>query len=526
VIRVLAAVFLLALSGPRVTAQEAARHETRAWPTPGERRGWFAPTGPVEMAEYLAALADTFEGVSLDTLAWIDGGSVEPDSALPVLLARIRRELPSDEEKARVLVLAGQTGDDLSGTEVALQLVRELALGDLRPIAEDLDVAVVPAVNPWGLLWWIREEPSGVDPTRDHARLLSPATRAVHDLVHHWRPHLVVELREMGPAVYRVQAGLPKHPNVDPDLASYGRFYLLPYVANELTRASVRFREHVAVEPEADGIGFPILGSKGLPDGAYFTPGATGADRARNSFSLSGSLSIMMGVASLGGAEGLPDRAQLLYQSVGYLLEVTAAQASVLINHRESVPSALSLRHVYARDDRQPDLVWLVWNDRSQIVRETTDRWRARVRRQLALPVPAAWVIEPAGRAWMELVAAHGFRVERVRDAGRLAVASYPVGAAAVLPEDIAADLPEDSAADASGILVREERWFPEGAWVVRSDQPRARLLFTLLEPWSQDAPLGRETNAALSAESLELYPVHRVETEQELESLRTEVEE
>ena len=86
-IRVLAVVLLLALPGPRVTAQEATRDETRAWPTPGEQRGWFAPTGPVEMAEYLAALADAFEGVSLDTLAWIDGGSVEPDSALPVLLA-------------------------------------------------------------------------------------------------------------------------------------------------------------------------------------------------------------------------------------------------------------------------------------------------------------------------------------------------------------------------------------------------------------------------------------------------------
>jgi hypothetical protein len=265
------------------------------------------------------------------------------------------------------------------------------------------------------------------------------------------------------------------------------------------------------------------VGSKGLPEGAYFTPGSTGADRARNSFSLAGSLSIMLGVSSVGGAEGLPDRVQLLYQSVGYLLEVTAIQASILLDHREAAPSALSLRHAYARSDRQPDLVWLVWNDRGQIVQETTDRWRALVRRQLALPLPVAWIIEPAGRAWMELVAAHGFRVERLRDAGRLGVASYPVGLAAALPADIAADLPEESAADASNLLVREERAFPEGAWVVRSDQPRARLLFTILEPWSQDAPLGRETSSALEARNLGMYPVHRIETERDLESLSTE---
>jgi hypothetical protein len=424
--------------------------------------------------------------------------------------------------------VAGQRGEDLSGTEVSLQIIRELVLGEIGALLDVLEIAFVPAANPWGLLWWIPDEPSGVDPTRDHSRLLSPATRGIHDLVAQWRPHLVVELREIGPSVYRVQAGLPKHPNVDPDLANYGRFYLLPHVANELARASVTFREFVSVEPESEGLGAPLLGAEELPEGSFLSPGRLGSDRAGNALSLAGSLSIMLGVASMGGVEGLPERVQLLYQSVGYLLEVAAAQAEGLLEWDDPVPPALSLRHRYEVDEKNPNLVWLVWNDRGRIVQQTTDRWRPIVRRTLVLPTPAAWLIEPAGREWAELAAAHGFEVERLRRGEEVEVASYPVGVIATLPPNLGADLPLDSAPDGSTLLVRGERAFPEGAWLVRADQPGARLLFTLIEPWSQDSPLGSESDPGAPTDVTSpaeggVYPVHRVEAGTSLGSLRTE---
>lgn len=521
--RAVAAVCLLLLVARAAFGQEEGGGEVREHGTPGEFNGWFAPTTPEQVGDYLAGLAESMEAVSLDTLAWVDGSHVQPDSALPVLLARVSQPPAEGRERLRVLILAGQRGEDHSGTEVSLQIVRELVLGEIGLLLDDLEFAVVPAANPWGLLWWMADEPSGIDPARDHARLRSPATRAVHELASRWQPHLVVELRELGPAVYRVQAGLPRHPNVDPALVTYGRFYLLPHVANELARASVTFREFVGVEPEADGLGAPLLGARGLPEGGYFTPGALGADHAGNSFALMGSLTIMLGVSSMGGVEGLPDRVQLLYQALGYLLEVAAAQADVLRQPEQPVPSALSLRHSYARDEQRPDLVWLVWNERGQMVQETTDRWRSFARRQLTLPVPAGWVIEETGRPWAELVAAHGFVVERLRGGARLEVGSYPVGATRDLPPGLVDGLPLDSAPDGSSLLVPGERAFAGGTWLVRADQPRARLLFTLLEPWSVDAPLGLEAASAEDVRELEYYPVHRIPAGTSLRSLRTD---
>lgn len=521
--RIEGALCLLCLLASPAAGQEGPPGEARELGTPGEFTGWFSPTTPEQAGDYLAGLAASQGTVSLDTLAWADGGAVQPDSALPVLLVRVGRPPAGGSERIRVLVLAGQRGEDLSGTEVSLQIVRELVLGEIGLLLDDLELAVVPAANPWGLLWWVPEDPSGVDPTRDHARLESPATRAVHDFVARWRPHLVVELRELGPTVYRVQAGLPTHPNVDPGLVARGRFYLLPYVANELARASVTFRELVSVEPGAEGLGTPLLGAAGLPEDGYFSPGPMGADRAGNSFALAGSLSITLGVSSMGGVDGLPDRVQMLYQALGYLLEVSAAQADVLRGSPASVPGALSLRHSHARDPRQPELVWLVWNDRAQIVQQTTDRWRPLTRRHLALPLPAAWLIEESGREWAELIAAHGFTVERLGGGVTMDVASYPVGATRGLPADIADQLPADSAPDGSKLLVSGQRDFSAGAWLVRADQPRARLLFTLIEPWSQDAPLGLEDQVPQSAAGLQVYPVHRVPVGVSLRGLRTE---
>jgi len=529
-IRIIGAVCVLLALAPDVQGQEQEvelADGSRAWSTPGEQRGWFAPSTPADVGEYLAGLAGKFDVVTLDTLSWIDGGSVEPDSALPVLLARVRRPSEATGQRLRVLVLAGQRGDDLSGTEVSLQIIRELVLGEIGALLDDLEIAFIPAANPWGLLWWTAAEPSGVDQALDHTLLRSPATRGVHDLVADWRPHLVVELREIGPMVYRVQAGLARHPNVDPDLIRYGRFYLLPHVANELSRASVTFREYVAVGPDSATFETPLMGAAALPDGAFLTPGQLGAEHAGNAFSLGGSLSIMLGVTSMGGVDGLVERVQLLYQSVGYLLEVAAAQAEGLLEFDESPPPALSLRHDHVLNEQQPELVWMVWNERGQIVQQTTDRWRSVVRRKLALPIPAAWVIEPAGREWAELVAAHGFRVERLSRGESLKVGSYRIGAIAALPPDLGNELPLESAPDGTNLLVHGERDFPEGAWIVRADQPGIRLLFTLIEPWSLDAPLGREAGAGEDGpenpSTLEMYPVHRIGVVEPLESLRTE---
>lgn len=523
---VLGLVLLVCPATVAAQVDDAVHDSAATFPTPGERKGWFAPTTPLEAATWLGELALANERLVLDTLALAPGGAVEPDSVIPVLLAMVRRP-PVAEERIRVLILSGQRGDEPSGPEVSLEVIRDLTTGGLEPLLEHLEVAVVPTANPWGVLWWVAGEPGGVDPSRDHATLASVASRGIHDLVSRWKPHVVIELREIGPVIYRIQAGLPTHPNADPRLTRFGRFYLLPYLANELTRASVAFREYVAVEPEMGGRTPLIGGEAALPSDAYFTPGSMRADRARNGLALSGSLPVMLAVASLEGVEGLVSRVALMHTALRALLEVTAGQRGPLRDLAMSVRSlppsestVLSLRARFERDDRSPALSWLVWDERGDMEHQTTERWRPVVRRILALPLPAAWAVQADATEWADLLLAHGFRLERLRRAARIEVGAYPVGVSRRVDDELVADLPRDAAMDASTLIVRGERELPAGTWIVRSDQAGARLLFTLIEPWSQDAPLTREHGRSPDGEFL--YPVYRLDAAA-LDRLRTE---
>ncbi|HSM60650.1 MAG TPA: hypothetical protein VK849_07615, partial [Longimicrobiales bacterium] len=127
-----------------------------------------------------------------------------------------------------------------------------------------------------------------------------------------------------------------------------------------------------------------------------------------------------------------------------------------------------------------------------------------------------------------DLVRLHGFEVERLSRPVSVEARAYPGGAPDRVPADMAGGLPLDAAPDASSFLVRIRREFPAGTWVVRSAQPGFRLLFTLLEPWSEDAPLGREGKTirrhgdAGPEARTGLYPVYRVDADA-LDRLLTE---
>ena len=86
-IRITGALGLLLAVVSAAGAQQGEADGLRDRATPGERNGWFAPSTPAAMGEYLAGLAESSDLVSVDTLAWVEGGSIQPDSALPILLA-------------------------------------------------------------------------------------------------------------------------------------------------------------------------------------------------------------------------------------------------------------------------------------------------------------------------------------------------------------------------------------------------------------------------------------------------------
>lgn len=115
-----------------------------------------------------------------------------------VVLVRINRGgNPQSRARFRVLYYAQQHGDEVSGKDALLTLIRDIAA---KPslLPEDVDLYLMPMLNPDGAEAHRRFNGAGADLNRDHLLLAQPETRALHRVARRLRPHLAVDSHEFG----------------------------------------------------------------------------------------------------------------------------------------------------------------------------------------------------------------------------------------------------------------------------------------------------------------------------------------
>lgn len=112
-----------------------------------------------------------------------------------LLLVRLNRG--GAKARFRVFFYAQQHGDEVAGKDALLTLVRDLAeRPDLLP--EDVDLYLMPMLNPDGAEAHQRVNGAGADLNRDHLLLAQPETRTLHRVARRIRPHLAVDGHEFG----------------------------------------------------------------------------------------------------------------------------------------------------------------------------------------------------------------------------------------------------------------------------------------------------------------------------------------
>lgn len=429
-------------------------------PTPAEADGYLSFTSPSQVGEYLRTLQSAGTGLEVSELARTRVGQAAGDAGYPVYLASLKGER-GQADRPSVLILAMQHGDEQSGKEAALALLRDLVAGKLPDVTAALDVYVVPLVNPWGAAHGVRENAAGIDLNRDHRDLRSPVTAALHEWFASHRPDVVIDVHETGPAAYDEQVALATAPNVDPRLERFAHFQMLPYMAFRLARQSLTYHDYVERYP---GEGETYFG--------YATPDVT---HARNSFALGGAISLLIEGASSRTIDGLEERTKAQRLALESLLEVIAGRAPdvrrLVLDSRSASPGdSVVLRYRLARDPSQPELVWRVRLDSVNLVTASTDRWRPKVEPTLSTPTPAGYLLSPGAEERARILRDHGFELGRTERPVTARVGAY-------------------AEADSSACRV-EARTIsvPAGSWVVSMQQPGWRLLATILDPCSEDA--------------------------------------
>ena len=155
----------------------------------------LVPTRPHTYEEMLASLAtlEQSDRVSLMQLGRSASGREIPAVA-------VHHPDTVFGQGSRLFVIARQHGDETSGTEAALAILRHFATsqGELeRAVLRHLTIIVVPMANPDGAVKLRRRNAMNVDLNRDWLALSQPETRAICQAVRAWRPHAIMDLHEL-----------------------------------------------------------------------------------------------------------------------------------------------------------------------------------------------------------------------------------------------------------------------------------------------------------------------------------------
>ncbi|KAF0131839.1 MAG: peptidase m14 carboxypeptidase a [Bacteroidetes bacterium] len=151
----------------------------------------------------------------------------------------------TDDSKTKVLIFAQQHGNEQSGKEGALLLASWLLRTENQSILQNMDVAVVPQVNPDGSEANRRRNANNADLNRNHLILTEPETQALHHFFKQYLFEVTLDVHEYSPYSeewkkygYRkntdVALGSCTNPSISAELRELSNTQALPYIMKHL----------------------------------------------------------------------------------------------------------------------------------------------------------------------------------------------------------------------------------------------------------------------------------------------------
>lgn len=531
-----------------------------ALPTPAEAAGYREYTQSEAIEAFLSLLGARSPELSIRVVgrSLARGEYGARDLYLAVLADKpVSRPESLDRNKPTVLIVAGQHGNEQSAKEAALWLLRDLALGDLRPLLRKINILIMPQVNPYGNFFDVRTNELGLDMNRDHVKVETEGVRAIHRVFRAWMPEVTIDVHEKGDDYYRVSIGCVSNINISRALQDFSRQVILAEVEKSLRKKNIAFHEYLITE---------ALGVD-TSSGAAFDRGQAGRreqmkrysttdlNDGRNSLGIFETLSFIQEGASRHDLETLRDRTVWQYEGLRAFLEAVAGRAPDVLklvgDHRSRLlaraksPAAADVVHLrmrYARDPRQPELLLKRFErapspirgvlrvDKKagetisaadiaphpappslKVVEEVVTNWFPEVESTLAVPRPHGYILRGDRLDIVETLLALGvevdiFEKDALVEAGAYQVTDIvPAGLDYLAPERIEVDLLEIPRHAAQ-----------KGDFYVAGAQAAANLVPCLLEPQSEYG-LIRYWKFKLVPEAGGLFPILRVTGSREL---------
>ena len=311
----------------------------------------------------------------------------------------------------RILFYAQQHGDEPAGKVALLYMIRDIAAKpELLPA--DVDLWIMPMMNPDGGEAGTRRNGAGADLNRDHIVLEQPETQALYRVVRRVRPHLAVDCHEFGrDSDERRARGWIAYPDITMDGVNN------PLFDPAVIAASQRWVDESAAVEAAAGHRFLRYSVGGMPPDEEQRHSAPDLDGGLNAVGAYGGLSFIIESAVMrGDAPPAPDLARrvdaylvLLWRFVngdGHRAEDLAAVEKA---RRRPLPAFIPTNYLWVNPGMTITRFPVVEAATGRVLEIPTPNMMTVMAVKYAVPTPLAYAIEPrAAAAFKLLLERHG----------------------------------------------------------------------------------------------------------------------
>ncbi len=504
-------VLLMALAAAPAVGQVGGADEPLR--THAEGAGW----NDLTPHEAVVAFYEELTARSSDVRVREYGRSAADRPLLEVVLSRPLVTSPAQAHQTGrpiVLVNAQVHGDEQASKEALMLFARDLALGDLNFLLDHVIFVLSPQLNPDGAEagdWGSRNNLRNRNVNRDYLRLDSPETRAfVSEVISAWRPHVIVDSHELvgPPRIYDFYTSFPRSiegPTLAYDLT---RHEVVPAIVEALAEAGFdHFPYHrvtsALVEDPSVGVSAGTYGARALS--------SYGGARAAVTI-------LYESMRPRDARENLESRthrhhvamramAEYVGQNPERVVETVRRERAELVERGATWDPADSMAiRLEQLASRELDYRMEWEGDTLEFAVPLLDSTRI----ELGRSRPVAYLIEPEGVEAARHLALHGVQVERLQAPARLEAESYRVTSV------------DRASASYEGYVQRTfeteletgELEVAAGTYLVRMDQPDARVIGHLMEPEDENslAAMGwfatsERTGAVLGVHRLRALP-------------------
>ena len=481
----------------------AAFASTPALLTPAEECGYTAYSQHEDVTRFLSYL----EATSKETVVKVVGRTRETEEfpAKDIYLCILTESGVAspdklDRTKPTLMITASQHGNEQSAKEAGLEFLRDLAVGDLRPLLKQVNVLIMPQCNPYGNSFDRRQNEQNLDLNRDHTKMESEEVAVMHRVFRAWMPEVTLDMHEKGDDYYRVSLGCVSNINISSELQSFSRETILLEVEKALDKENITFCEYVVTDDIefniSTGVNFPAEMLRGRETMMRYS--TVELNDGRSGPGIYETLAFIMECASRHDLPTLRERSR--WQSSGLrawaeaaarhgqeiLAMVTRLRAQLLAKARVYSPDdVVHLRMEYARDPGQPRLARKMFETacspaQVKVVEQAVQNWFPKVESRLAVARPLGYLIPGDKAVVVETLLRHKIAVDVFTQDGLVSVEAYE--AKSVEPADFDWLPPKAIEVEKKAMTVIARK----GDFYVSCAQPAANLIPCLLEPQSQ----------------------------------------